>query len=206
MRKILNLGLFCILFFTKILGFIPVSLVSDPITQAIIQTENALIRALQIEKWAEDAEKKLRMASNIANTILADVNRYKTVAKQIAQASQEKVDVLKIMVRLKGYGIASTILEADIHLLNFNLEEQMKIFDIIEDMIKSTIQGLINSEAMGARTEINKRIVESLELYQRKRKEVMVLYAKLKILEDKYLAYQKEYKEFENFYNNMFKI
>ena len=61
-------------------------------------------------------------------------------------------------------------------------------------MIKSTIQGLINSEAMGARTEINKRIVESLELYQRKRKEVMVLYVKLKILEDKYLDYQKEYK------------
>ena len=82
----------------------------------------------------------------------------------------------------------------------------MKIFDLIEEMIKSTIQGLINSEAMGARTEINKRIVESLELYQRKRKEVMVLYVKLKILEDKYLAYQKEYKEFENFYNNMFKI
>lgn len=178
------------------------SVVSDPVTQGLIMAGQV---ADSIRAWEERVYQKIEKVqryTRVANQVREDLDRYKQLAKLLTSQVKDQVEVLQLIAQLKVYGIVSEILDSDIILLKFNLEEYMKIFKIIEDMIQSLVESL-NSEVMAARTELNKRIQEVLESYQKTKKAFASLKTKLKLLEQRYKFYEQSFNEFKGFYQDM---
>ena len=180
--------------------------VSDNMAHIITKVEHYMDRMLAIEQKTREVVLAAANSAKIAQGVKNDLLRYKKIAEELQKGAKEQVDLLKMIARLKGYGIASAVLEADILLLNFSLEDQMKIFDILEEMIRGTIDGIMKAEVVATRDATNKRILEALETYQQKRKEILSLQAKLNALEAMYLTYESEFKNFQSFYHQFFKL
>ena len=144
---------------------------------------------------------KLENIKTQSTEIVRAVSAYKKLLEDIACESS---NLMSLVGRLESYGITSCLFKGDIRILNFNLETQIKIFDLIGDVAKLIAKGILENNTQDGIVKTEEKLRASIIEYQQKRKEAKQLEFRLLNIERQYLSYDREVELFEKYYDKTF--